>query len=79
MTDLFGEPTPIRVVLHFNLYAQRTLLDYDLMAMNPQTGDLLAMYATVQRPAHKLGPTIAHVLLDVHTVLTGGELDHQRE
>ena len=65
MSDLFGEPTPLRAVLHFNLYDGRTRLDWDILVENPDTQDLLALEAHVNIPADKLGPQISRALLKV--------------
>lgn len=71
MTDLFGEPTPVRVVLTFNSWAGGSRFDWDLVATNPETGDLLAMQAHPARRPGKLGPEIARALLLVDELLRG--------
>lgn len=63
MTDLFGEPAPLRAVLHVNLWAARTRLDWDILVTNAATGDILCMEAHVNIPAHKLGPELSRMLL----------------
>lgn len=63
MTDIFGEPAPIRAVVHLNLWASRTRLDWDLLVQNASTGDILRMEAHPNIPAHKLGPELSRMLL----------------
>ena len=72
MTDLFGEPTPIRIVLTFNSWSGGTRFDWDLVATNPETGDLLAMHAHPARRPGKLGPEVARALLLVDELLRPG-------
>lgn len=79
MTDLFGEPTPLRAVLHFNLWGARSRLDWDLLVTNAATGDIILMDAHVAVPAHKLGPSIARALLDVQRALSDDELGDPAE
>lgn len=74
MPDLFGTPTPVRVVLTFNSWARGQRFDWDLVASNPETGDLLAMHAHPCRRPGKLGPEIARALLLVDELLRA-ELD----
>lgn len=74
MPDLFGSPSPVRVVLTFNSWARGQRFDWDLVASNPETGDLLAMHAHPCRRPGKLGPEIARALLLVDELLRA-ELD----
>lgn len=71
MTNLWGEHTPVRVVLTFNSWSGGTRFDWDLVATNPETGDLLAMRAHPARRPGKLGPEIARALLLVDELLRG--------
>jgi len=73
MTTLFGDPTPLRIVLHLNTHAHEPRFDWDVMATNPDTGDLLAMEAHVRVPRHKLGPELAEMLLWLHAMV----LEHE--
>lgn len=70
MPTLFGDPTPVRVVIHLNLHPGAVRFDWDLMAMNPDTGDLLAMEAHVQLPRHRLGVELSRALLSAQAVLS---------
>jgi hypothetical protein len=71
--NLFGETTPLRIVLHLNTHAHEPRFDWDVMATNPETGDLLAMEAHVRVPRHKLGPELAEMLLWLHAMV----LEHE--
>ena len=63
MSDIFGEPAPLRAVLHVNLWSARTRLDWDILVTNAATGDVLCMEAHPALPAHKLGPELSRMLL----------------
>lgn len=63
MPDLFGEPIPIRVVLHVNMDRGHGRFDWDGFAQNPDTGDVLAIHATVARLRASLGPELSRMLL----------------
>lgn len=67
--NLFGEPGPVRIEIHVNLYDEGTRFDWDLTATNPETGDLLAMRAAVARRRYRLGPELSRVLLEVQELL----------
>lgn len=69
MATLFGEPGPVRITLHVNLDDTGSTFDWDLEAINPDTGDLLAMRAAVARRRYRLGPELSRMLLEVHDVV----------
>jgi len=69
MSTLFGEAGPVRVTLHINLYDNAARFDWDLEAINPDTGDLLAMKAAVARRRYRLGPELSRMLLEVQAVI----------
>ena len=69
MPTLFGEPGPVRIVLHINLSDDGARFDWDLEATNPDTGDLLAMRAAVARRRYRLGPELSRMLLEVQQVV----------
>jgi hypothetical protein len=78
MSTLFGEPSPVRVVIHVNLHRGALRFDWDLAATNPDTGDLLAMSAHVQLPRHALGPELSRMLLAVQELLSEGSRQDPR-
>ncbi|HJU82565.1 MAG TPA: hypothetical protein VJ796_12575, partial [Acidimicrobiia bacterium] len=67
MTDLFGDSTPIRVTLTFHLWPLGQRFDWDAMAVNPDTGDLLHLSASPARRRDSLGPELARALLLVQS------------
>lgn len=69
MSDLFEQPAPIRIVLHVNLWPGRLRFDWDGMAQNPDTGDILSMFAQVAAPRESLGPELSRMLLWCHEVV----------
>lgn len=76
MATLFGAPSPVRVVLTFNSWSGGERFDWDLVATNPETGDLLHMEAHPARRRPQLGPEIARALLGTQLLLSA-ELDQQ--
>jgi len=66
MTDLFGFPIPLRVVLHLNLHSGGGRFDWDGMAQNPDTGDVVGMTASPARLRSMLGPELSQMLLWTH-------------
>ena len=77
MPDLWNQPSPVRIVITFNTWALGTRFDWDLVATNPETGDLLAMHAHPCRRPGKLGPELARALLLadelIRSELAGGD------
>lgn len=69
MNTLFGEPGPVRVTIHVNLYDQGSTFDWDLEAINPDTGDVLSMRAAVARRRYRLGPELSRMLLEIERVI----------
>lgn len=69
MPNLFGDPGPVRITIHVNLYDQGSRFDWDLEATNPETGDLLSMRAAVARRRYRLGPELSRILLEVERVI----------
>lgn len=77
MSDLFGEQPPLRILIHVNLHRGGGRFDWDLMATNPETGDLHAMSAHPWRRRTNLGPELSRMLLEAQSVIrefedTGG-------
>ena len=69
MSDLFGSPAPLRVVLHLNLWPGGNRFDWDALAQNPDTGDVVSMHASPANLRTNLGPELARMLLWVHSVV----------
>lgn len=67
--NLFEEPGPVRVTIHVNLYDSGSKFDWDLEAINPDTGDVLSMRAAVARRRYRLGPELSRILLEVQRVV----------
>ena len=63
MANLFGEAIPLRLVLHVNLHRGHGRFDWDGVAQNPETSDLVAMTAAPGRVRSSLGPELARMLL----------------
>lgn len=61
--DLFGNPLPLRIVLHVNVDRGGGRFDWDGMAQNPETGDLVAMFASPANLRRNLGPELSRMLL----------------
>lgn len=73
MTDLFDQPHPVRIVLHVNLWPGRLRFDWDGIATNTDTGDILAMFASPANHRPTLGPELSRMLLWMHETIR--ELD----
>lgn len=69
MSDLFHQPIPIRMVLHVNLWPGRLRFDWDGVATNPDTGDILSMFASPANHRQTLGPELSRMLLWCHEVV----------
>lgn len=63
MANLFGDQTPLRIVLHVNFHQGHGRFDWDGLAQNPETGDLVALTASPGRRRSSLGPELARMLL----------------
>ena len=69
MSNLFGDPAPLRVVLHVNLWPGGARFDWDGMAQNPETGDIVAMHAAPALLRTNLGPELSRMLLWTHSTV----------
>jgi hypothetical protein len=63
MSNLFGDSTPLRLVLHVNVWPGHHRFDWDGLAQNPETGDVYAITASPGRLRSSLGPELAKALL----------------
>jgi hypothetical protein len=73
MSDLFGGATPLRVVLHLNLWQGHHRFDWDALAQNPDTGDVYAITASPGRTRSALGPELARALLWIQSQVSEAE------
>ena len=79
MHDLLGQTIPLRIVLHVNMDRGGGRFDWDGMAQNPETGDLVAMFASVANLRRNLGPELSRMLLWTQQCIHENEEDPEPE
>ena len=69
MSNLFGESLPLDVRLRFRLRGPERTVQWDVVATNPDTGDLLAMDVSEVTPRSDLGPALSRALLRLQEIV----------
>jgi hypothetical protein len=63
MSDLFGSPLPLRLVLHLNVDRGAGRFSWDGLSQNGETGDLYALTASPFRLRRELADQLAEMHL----------------